>query len=131
MTKKDEIDLFIEAINNLPDDVIRAKFEGRIPGRKARSKNPPDTPFDKTVDLHGLTRKEALRVLQVTLTSARGKRLRILVITGKGKNSGDGRGVIREAVKDYLEKAGSLFVREFKPASRKNGGDGAFEILTK
>jgi len=131
MTEKDEMNLFIEAINNLPDDVIRAKFEGRTPERKARVKKPLDTPFDKTVDLHGLTRKEALRVLRATLTSARGKRLRILVITGKGRNSEDGRGVVREAVRDYLEKAGSFFVREFKPASRKNGGDGAFEILTK
>ena len=123
--------LFIEALNNLPDDILTAKYDGYLPRKKTQRKAAVESPFDKTIDLHGLTKPEALTVLRNTLSVAKGKRRKILVITGKGKNSEGGCGVIREAVLNFLSKAGSLFIREYKFASSKNGGDGAIEILTK
>jgi len=131
MTDIRDKELFIDALKNLPSDIINAKYGGYIHHKKEQSKTFDDSPFDKTVDLHGLTKREALVVLRNTLTSVRGKRHKILVITGRGNNSEGGHGVIREAVINFLEKAGSLFVREYRFASKKNGGDGALEILTK
>ena len=131
MADMDDKELFINAINNLPDDILTAKYDGYRPRKKARRKDDPESPFDKTIDLHGLIKAEALTVLRNTLSIAKGKRRKILVITGKGNNSEGGCGVIREAVLNFLRKAGSIYIREYKFASGKNGGDGAIEILTK
>ena len=131
MTDKSDMDLFTDALNDLPDDIIQAKYDGYFPEKSVRQKNIPEAPYDNIIDLHGLTRREALAVLLNTLTSAKGKRHKILVITGKGKNSEGEFGVIREAVQIFLEKAGSIYIRKYGFASRKNGGDGAFEIFTK
>ena len=131
MADKSDKELFIDALNNLPSDILSAKYDGYIPRKEAQPKAVSESPFDKTIDLHGLTKREALVVLRNTLTSASGKRHKILVITGRGNNSEGGHGVIRKAVINFLEKTGSLFVREYRFASQKNGGDGALEIVTK
>lgn len=125
------MNLFIDAINNLPDDIIRVKYDGHEPENKRRRKVTSVTLYDRTVDLHGFSRRSALSELRKVLSDSRGKRLKILVITGKGNNSCDGYGVIRNAVLRFLEKAGSLYVRDYGFASKKNGGDGAIEIFTK
>ncbi len=131
MAEKSDMDLFLEALDNLPEDIISAKFDGVTSPCKPESKHSACSAFDATVDLHGYTKTEALIALRALLTRTKGKKRRLLVITGKGLNSEDGRGVVREAVYAYLQSAGSLFVREFGFASPKNGGDGAIEILTK
>ena len=128
---KKDMDIFLDAINNLPDDILRAKYNGYNPKKTKSSQITPKSPFDDTIDLHGLTRREALLNLRNTLTYAKGRRLRILVITGKGNHSEDGYGVIREAVCNFLEKEGKVYIREYGFAPRKNGGEGAIEIFTK
>jgi len=122
---------FLDALDSLPDDLLEAKYEGFKPSQRKRQRKVVDTTFDRTIDLHGLTRREALLVLTDALQEAKGKSLRLLVITGRGNNSAGNRGVIRHAVKTYLVKAGALYIRDFRQASLKNGGDGAFEILTR
>ena len=131
MSDSNDMDVFINALNDLPDDIMSAKFDGHKPEKKKKVGNIAQSSFDKTIDLHGLTKHDALILLRNTLTLARGKRLRILVITGKGNHSEDNYGVVREAVKNFFDKAGSIYIREYGFASRQNGGDGAFEILTK
>ena len=131
MDETNDIERFLEAIDNMPEDVMSAKYEGRAPSpRKPEKKKSSDT-YDKTLDLHGKTRREAITILGTTLSRCKGKRLRLLVITGRGNNSEGGQGVLREVVLNYLQRAGSLFVREFHFAPRKKGGDGAIEILTR
>jgi len=127
-----DMDMFLDAIDNLPEDVMQAKYEGNKPKRTKRCKNIHEkTPFDKTIDLHGLTKIEAISVLRNILTHAKGKRLKILVITGKGIHSQDSYGVIREAVSNFLKKVSPVYIREYKYAAQKHGGYGAFEIITK
>jgi len=126
------MDMFLDAIDNLPDDVMQAKYEGNMPKKTKRFKSIHEkTPFDKTIDLHGLTKIEAIGILRNILTHAKGKRLKILVITGKGIHSQDSYGIIREAVSNFLKKASPVYVSEYKYADQKYGGDGAFEIITK
>lgn len=131
MDDKSDMERFLEAIDNLPEDILSAKFDGGTPLRKPEPKRRPGSAFDETIDLHGYTKTEALIALRALLDRTKGRRLKLLVITGKGLNSEDGRGVVREAVFAYLQTAGTLYVREFGFASPKNGGDGAIEILTK
>lgn len=84
---------------------------------------------DYQLDLHGLTRDEALAELPRFLRSARMKgQTAVLVITGKGNNS-TGEPVLQQAVAAWLREAGRQFVVEFAPAPREMGGSGAFVVF--
>ena len=127
--ERHERKLFEEALETLPDDLMRAKYGGNPPeSGTSRGKTAHPSSHHKTIDLHGRTRAEALIILRKELMVAKGSGGRLLVITGRGNRSG-GRPVIRDAVVAYLEKAGSVYVRDFGFAAPENGGDGAIDIL--
>jgi DNA-nicking Smr family endonuclease len=123
-----ERELFLKALDNLPKDIQSAKY-GSLPDTVKPTR--PRAVHDLTVDLHGYTKDRALFRLRIVLNRAKGKGLRILVITGRGNNSEGGVSILRQAVENYLQKAGSPFVREYGPATPEFGGDGAFDIRTK
>ncbi|MHB9029837.1 MAG: Smr/MutS family protein [Candidatus Latescibacterota bacterium] len=129
MDDKDR-ELFLKALENLPKDVQFAKYGG-MPERPKKEPTRPKTVHDLVIDLHGVTRAEALARLRTVLERTRGKHRRILVITGKGNNSEEGRGVLRETVARFLETSGAAYIREYKYASPEFGGEGAFDIRTK
>ncbi len=87
--------------------------------------------IDLELDLHGLTRDEALASLSRFVTGAynRGQKA-ILVITGKGNNS-PGEPVLLSAVASWLRESGKKMVAEFAPAPRQMGGSGAFVVFLK
>jgi len=84
---------------------------------------------DRQLDLHGLTREEALEALPRFLQSAsiHGEKA-VLVITGKGNNS-PAEPVLQQAVIAWLRDAGKKLVVEFAPAPREMGGSGAFVVF--
>ncbi len=86
---------------------------------------------DLELDLHGLTRDEALTSLARFVTGAynRGQKA-ILVITGKGNNS-PAEPVLQGAVASWLRETGKKMVAEFAPAPRQMGGSGAFVVFLK
>ena len=127
---EDDSELFRKALENLPEDIHNAKFGGASePPRPVRSR--PKPVHDSVIDLHGLTRTEAIDRLRIILAWAKGKNRRILVITGRGNRSEDGVGVLREAVARFLETTGAHYIREFSSAAPEFGGGGAFDIVTK
>ncbi len=83
------------------------------------------------LDLHGLTKDEALTGLEHFVTGAynRGQKA-VLVITGKGNNSPD-EPVLQGAVSGWLRDRGKGMVAEFAPAPRQLGGAGAFVVFLK
>lgn len=83
------------------------------------------------LDLHGLTRDEALESLARFITGAynRGQKA-VLVITGKGNNSPE-EPVLRGAVAGWLRDRGKGMVAEFSPAPRQMGGAGAYVVFLK
>jgi DNA-nicking Smr family endonuclease len=84
---------------------------------------------DHQLDLHGLTRDEALAELPRFLRSARHKgQAAALVITGKGYNS-PAEPVLQQAVAAWLRDAGREYVVEYAPAPREMGGSGAFVVF--
>ena len=84
---------------------------------------------DHQLDLHGLTRDEALAELPRFLRSARQKgQAAALVITGKGNNS-PAEPVLQQAVAAWLRDAGRELVVEYAPAPREMGGSGAFVVF--
>jgi DNA-nicking Smr family endonuclease len=84
---------------------------------------------NRQLDLHGLTREEALSELPRFLrnASAYGEKA-VLVITGKGLNS-PGEPVLQQAVAGWLRDTGKKLVLEFAPAPRDMGGHGAFVVF--
>jgi len=85
--------------------------------------------IDFELDLHGLTRDEALASLAQFITGAynRGQQA-VLVITGKGNNS-PGEPVLQGAVSGWLREQGKSMVVEFAPAPREMGGSGALVVF--
>lgn len=110
------------------------KYEGApqpgpvAPSRKIARKFDPDD----ELDLHGKTSEEAIRLVQSFLLTSHRRGLReVLIITGRGLNSG-GRGpVLRDAVLGWLARNGSRFAREYQAAPRAHGGEGAVWVVLK
>jgi DNA-nicking Smr family endonuclease len=85
--------------------------------------------IDYELDLHGLTRDEALDNLERFITGAhRRKQEAVLVITGKGYHSA-GEPVLQGAVAGWLRDRAKGKVVEFFPAPRQLGGDGAMVVF--
>ncbi len=93
-----------------------------------------EMPIDATLDLHGMTQKEAHSALLGHIARAHtlGRRC-LLVITGKGgKQDGSGRetGVLRANVPRWLnEEPVRAHILAFAPARPRHGGDGALYVL--
>jgi len=87
--------------------------------------------IDLQLDLHGLTRDEALENLARFVNGAynRGQK-GVLVITGKGNNS-PGEPVLKVAVAGWLRESGKAMISEFAPAPKEMGGSGAFVVFLK
>jgi DNA-nicking Smr family endonuclease len=128
-------ELFLQEIGRLK---LEVKFIETLPdedelkplsGNRLKQLKRGVVSVDYQLDLHGLTRDEALAELPRFLRTARAKgQAAVLVITGKGYNSPSGP-VLQQAVAAWLRDAGRELVVEFAPAPREMGGSGAFVVF--
>jgi len=134
----EEQELFLRAVRSLhldvtfrdesPDDDDRGR---PLPVNRMRQLRRGAIRIDYQLDLHGLTRDEALESLEAFIASARKhERKAVLVITGKGYNS-PGEPVLQGAVTAWLREKGKGMVAEFAPAPREMGGSGAIVVFLK
>ena len=135
---EEERRVFLQAVEKMHLDVtFRDELpEGVTPLRPAASSRLRQLRrgalrIDLELDLHGLTRDEALASLERFVAGAynRGQKA-VLVITGKGNNSPE-EPVLRGAVAGWLRDRGKGMVAEFSPAPRQMGGSGAFVVFLK
>ena len=63
------------------------------------------------------------------LTSYHRKLRHVLIITGKGLNSGAAGPVLRDAVTHWMERNGERFARSFSWAPARHGGEGAIWVV--
>lgn len=127
--------LFLQEVKRLKLDV---HFKDSIPGEddlqpmdgnRLRQIKRGIININRQLDLHGLTREEALESLQQFLGSARASGEKAaLVITGKGHHSQAGP-VLQQAVAAWLRETGRKLVLEFAPAPSEMGGTGAFVVF--
>jgi DNA-nicking Smr family endonuclease len=126
---------FLEEIGRLKLDT---KFTDSVPdegelqplaGNRLRQVKRGIVSVSHQLDLHGLTREEALEALPRFLYSAQKKGQKaVLVITGKGNHSPE-EPVLHQAVASWLREAGRAVVLEFAPAPREMGGNGAYVVF--
>jgi DNA-nicking Smr family endonuclease len=124
----EQMNLDVRFEDTLPDDVEPRR---PLPVNRLRQLKRGAIRIDLELDLHGLTREEALVSLGRFITGAfnRGQRA-VLVITGKGLNS-PVEPVLQGAVAGWLRDKGKGMVAEFAPAPRQMGGSGAFVVFLK
>jgi DNA-nicking Smr family endonuclease len=133
--KTAEKNTFMQEIGRLKLDT---KFTDSVPddgemqplnGNRVRQVKRGIVSVDFQLDLHGLTREEALEALPRFLRSARQKLQKAaLIITGKGNHSLD-EPVLHQAVASWLRDTGKEYVLEFAPAPRELGGSGAYVVF--
>lgn len=126
---------FLEEIGRLQLDT---KFADSVPddgefqtlaGNRLRQMKRGVVSVSHQLDLHGLTREEALEALPRFLHSAqKNGQKAVLVITGKGNHSPD-EPVLHQAVASWLRDTGRGVVLEFAPAPREMGGSGAYVVF--
>ncbi len=90
-----------------------------------------DFSIQENLDLHGLTQTEARQELDQFLREAAVRGLScVRVIHGKGKNSPQGRAILRDKVPDWLStRSNARLVIAFTSASLWDGGSGATYVL--
>ena len=100
-----------------------------VPGRSRSVSGGSErkTPFDATLDLHGMKVEEALTAVVTHLERARESGMRtLLVIHGWGRGSRDGRGpVLKHEVGRQLEAFRGTAIADYRPAPVEHGGAGA------
>lgn len=128
---------FLQELDRLKLDV---RFEDRLPeedqlrplaGNRLRQLKRGIIQLDRQLDLHGLTREEALAALPRFLQAARqaGEKA-VLIITGQGLHSADGP-VLQQAVSGWLRDQGRGLVLEYAPAPHHLGGHGALVVFVR
>jgi DNA-nicking Smr family endonuclease len=136
--EESEQKLFLETISNLKLDV---RFHDELPEDTSPEKHRPVSRIkqlrrgtirlDYELDLHGLTKDEAIHALETFVKGAyrRGQQA-VLVITGRGNHSPD-EPVLKIAVESWLRESGAPMVAEFFSAPRQFGGEGAIVVFLK
>ncbi len=121
----EKLQLDVQFKDSLPeDDELRP-----LPGNRLKQIKRGIIKLNRQLDLHGLTREEAVESLMPFLRSAQavGEKA-VLVITGKGIHSAV-EPVLQQTVAAWLRDQGRELVGEFAPAPPEMGGNGAFVIF--
>ena len=86
---------------------------------------------EERIDLHGLRRDAASRLLIDRIGSARARGLRcVIVVHGRGQGSGTGEAVLRDSLPGWLSRpACAKHLLGFAPAPNRHGGEGAILVL--
>ena len=113
-----------------PDEPRLAAAHGVSDARLLALRRADPEPEER-IDLHGLRRDAAARLIARRLESARARGLRcVAVIHGRGRGSENGEPVLRESVPDWLSKPPcASHVLAFAPAPVQWGGEGAMIVL--
>ena len=83
-----------------------------------------------TLDLHGLSVKEALRLTEEFVAgSSRSGVSPVRLVYGKGLGSPGGKGVLREIIPRWCEKEGKRWVESYRREVDPRGGDGTILLF--
>lgn len=125
-------ELFLSALKNIeiifPSEDSLDLPAASIPKRLKKIRKKRFIP-ERQIDLHGLTRQEALRKVHFFIENAAYEGLKmVLIITGRGHGS-EGEAVLRTAVEEFLAKETQSRVFSYGRAPRNMGGEGAIAVI--
>jgi DNA-nicking Smr family endonuclease len=127
--------LFLDSLKNMDvkfeDEILDVEPLRPVAINRMRQLKSGAIRINLELDLHGMSRDEALESMRHFVTGAfnRGQKA-VLVITGKGNNS-PGEPVLQAAVMSWLRETGKKMVAEFAPAPLQMGGSGALVVFLK
>jgi DNA-nicking Smr family endonuclease len=133
-TKLSDGDLFLSAVGEMnvsfvdhfPDDEEPVFAQPRRLRQLRKGKIMPD----QSIDLHGMQRSEVAAKLKSFIVNSRFYQHKVLlVITGKGLHSENGKAVLRDEVERFLKHEGRSFVIEWGRAPKNYGGEGALVLF--
>ncbi|MGA1876205.1 MAG: Smr/MutS family protein [bacterium] len=126
--------MFLEAVESLVNNdqsLVKEKFDLMEEGsfavrRRKASYREPGEQIKESLDLHGLNRAEAImRLDEFCRQSARQGIRTLMVITGKGIHSLEGKASLKHEVILWLHsEIGRYLVECYRPGSRREGGEG-------
>ncbi|MCP4755867.1 MAG: Smr/MutS family protein [Proteobacteria bacterium] len=113
---------------------LNRKFAGikKLAPQKPSKKRKISREFkpDNSIDLHGETRESAVLKIQHFLQSSKLQKFQtVLIITGKGMNSGEEGGILRQTVWNWLRSYQKVESISFQWAPYFLGGDGAILVF--
>lgn len=127
-------DLFLEAMSEL-----QVRFSDHLPAedapqtasaRRMKQLKQGRLVPEASLDLHGLQRAEVADKLRFFLQDALHQGWRtVLLITGKGLHSENGKAVLRCEAEHFLRNTGQRWVAEWGRAPKRYGGAGALVLF--
>lgn len=131
---ENSLEYFLHALGKLDvsfSDGIPPEEGSRTEPRRMRQVRQGKLRPEAHLDLHGLSRGEALEKVRFFLENAvhHGRRT-VLLVTGRGKGS-RGEPILRGEVERYLKGEGRSLVIEWDRAPRQYGGEGALILFLK
>ncbi len=120
----------VEFTLEFTDEFIQGRVAGLDPAVATRLKSGRYSP-EAHLDMHGMTAREGYDAMVFFLKDAYMQNRRcVLLIPGRGKNSPDGYGVLRQKVQSWLTRDPfKRVVLAFCTALPKHGGAGALYVL--
>ncbi|MCL1945271.1 MAG: Smr/MutS family protein [Firmicutes bacterium] len=113
-------DLLPQYLNNIGDKQDKPTY--------LHNKKNPKKIVDDCLDVHGLTVQQAIKKLEEKLLYCSHHSIkRFRLIYGKGLHSPDKTSVLRQPLREYLDK--SKFVSKVDPCEPKDGGFGAVWVV--
>ena len=136
--ESEQNDALMEKIFAGVDEVPDKEPALEIPLSESSLKKPQTSPADSVsspdaeLDLHGKTREEAIMMVQNFVMTCHANQFRTaLIITGKGRHSGNQGPVLKREVQLWLERNGKQYLKEFHTAPGRFGGSGAIWLNIK
>lgn len=128
-TPEDDRRMFLEALEELEGVQPKDLQEESARAGLRRLRSVKSQQVGATLDLHGYTQDEALRLLAgfVAAQFAASSPV-VMVITGKGLHSRGGASVLKPAVEKWIMERGKRFIASYGEAPRAFGGRGAFVL---
>lgn len=124
---------------SIPADALPPKPEGKFERasltirysiQRKRRKIAPGFVPDAEIDLHGLVRDEAIQKTAAFMDRCRKSKCKtVLIITGRGLNSGEEKGILRKTVWNWLKNHQKHYNINYKWAPEFLGGKGAILVF--
>ena len=105
--EEDSFEIFKKAVESTDWKQIAQEKETPVEEAIKKKKSKKTTELVQTLDLHGHTlerAKEAIAILIANALQGNAEKLTLTLITGKGRNSADGKPILAKEIPEYVKR---------------------------